>query len=874
MLYGRSAEQAVLAGLLDGAREGRSAALVLRGDPGIGKTALLSWLAASAPRVLRAEGVEVEADLPFAALSQLLRPALARIGGLPGPQRAALERVFGLASGEPADRLLVGLAVLSLLADLADDGPLLCVVDDAQWLDSVSAEALVFAARRLDAEGVVLLFAARDGAFAAPGLAELRLPPLGQQDAARLLPASLDPATRFQVLAEAAGNPLALQELPQAVVSDDGGAPLTGRLVEAFHGQVAALPAASRALLLVAAAEDTGDLDVVLRAGGLLGADAADLRPAEGLRLVAVQGRTLRFRHPLVRTAVYREAPVADRIAAHRALAESADSPEHADRRAWHLAAATTGPREDVAAALEATAERARERGGYAAGVAACARAAELSEDDAERARRLLSAAELGIRAGDMAGAVAFAERAGGLRAEPRFLARVAGVEALAWFWQGAYPTAHDLLLAGADLDPEHAAQPLVQAFHTAWYLGSDALAATAGRLAEVDDPLAEVLVAAHAEAAPLARRPAMDAPPPLAASARAIGADAHALSQLCGTGFIAGQDAETHELAARLTARARADGAFGLLPTLLFFLAEAELFHGRHRDARAELADCRAIAADNGQRHWASQAAAVSAVLAAIEGDEAGCRALVAESLAGAAPGVPASGLSWTLWATGLLDLGHGRTAQALDGLLRLQDEAFAHHVCARRSVPDLVEAAVRTGSPDLARPAAAAFTAWADRSGRPWARALALRCRALLEGDEDAFAEAVALDGRPFERARTRLLYGERLRRARRKAEARPHLTAALEALDDLGAAPWAARARAELEAAGAVARDGTRPPGSSLTPQELQIVRLAASGLSNKDIAARLFLSPRTVGYHLYKAYPKLGVADRRELAGLAL
>ncbi|ROO84465.1 regulatory LuxR family protein [Actinocorallia herbida] len=872
MLHGRSREQADLAALLDGARSGRSAALVLRGEPGIGKTALLAWAAetAAAARVLRAEGVEVEADLPFAALSQLLRPALPRLGALPAPQRAALDRAFGLAVGEPGDRLLIGLAVLSLLADLAEDGPVLCLVDDAQWLDTVSAEALVFAARRLDAEGVVLLFAARDGGFAAPGLPELRLAPLEPQDAARLLPGSLDPATRLRVLAEAAGNPLALRELPLAAAGaahvNGGPVPLTRRLLDAFHGQVGGLPAASRALLLAAAAEDTGDLDVVLRAGALLGADAADLRPAERLGLVAVGTRTLRFRHPLVRTAVYREAPLAERMAAHQAIADVSDSPEQADRRAWHLAAATTGTREEIAAALEETAARARERGGYAAAVAAYTRAAELSEDDPARAGRLLAAAELGVRAGDMAGAVELAERAGGLHAEPPFLARVAGVEALAWFWQGGHPTAHDLLLAGADLDPERAPEPLIQAFHTAWYLGGRALAELLGRLADVDHPLARLLVAMCDDTAP---------PPPLGAAIPVLGPEPRMLAQVCGAGFIGGQDAATHELAARLTAQARADGAFGLLPTLLFYLAEAELFHGGHRAARADLDDCRRIAADTGQRHWTSQAAAVSAVLAALEGDAEGCRALTAAALAEASPGVPASGLSWTYWAAGLLDLGLGRTEQALDGLLRLQEESFAHQVCARRSIPDLVEAAVRAGSPDRARPAAARFAAWADRIGQPWARALALRCRALLDADEAAYTAALGLDGRPMEQARTRLLYGEWLRRARRRAEARPHLAAALETFDGLGATPWADRARAELAAAGALpASDAPRPAGPALTPQELQIVRLAASGLSNKDIAARLFLSPRTVGYHLYKAYPKLGVTDRRDLAALPL
>ena len=464
-----------------------------------------------------------------------------------------------------------------------------------------------------------------------------------------------------------------------------------------------------------------------------------------------------------------------------------------------------------------------------------------------------------------MAGAVALAERAGGLVAEPAFLARVAGVEALAWFWQGGYPTAHELLLAGADADPGQATELLIQAFHTAWYLGGEPLTVILGRLAGVDHPLARFLVAACGDGEPL----------PLTQSAFAIGDDTRVLVQLCGAGFITGQDATTHELTSQLTARCRESGALGLLPTLLFFLAEAELFHGRHREARADLDDCRRIAADSGQLHWVSQATAVAAVLHAIEGDERGCRDLVAASLADAAPGTAPSGLAWTHWATGLLDLGQGRAEQALERLLLLQDGQLAHQVCAHRSVPDLVEAAVRVGVPERAEPAFTRFAAWAARIGQPWADALVLRCRALLTSDESCYESALELDARPFERARTRLLYGEWLRRARRRAEARPHLTAALETFDRLPAAPWAARARAELEAAGAPAlRAESHPAAAALTPQELQIVRLAARGMSNKDIAAQLILSPRTVGYHLYKAYPKLGVASRGDLAGLDL
>ncbi|GAB3796499.1 hypothetical protein GCM10027605_04560 [Micromonospora zhanjiangensis] len=410
---------------------------MLRGGPGIGKTALLDW-AARLPsptdrplRVLRADAVEFEAELPFAGLSQLLRPALDRLDRLPEPQRRALAAAFGLGSGEPADRLLVGLAVLSLLADLAEDGPLLCLVDDAHWLDTVSAAALLFAARRLRAEGVVLIFAARDGALAAPGLPELALGGLAPADAVRLLDPTLAPDVRMRVLGEARGNPLALVELPRVLPSGGSGGmlPLTDRLRDAFHGQVAALPVGTRTLLLVAAAEDTGELAVLLRAAGSLGAGPADLPPAEQARLVEVRDGRLRFRHPLVRAAVHAAATYPRRLAVHRALADALTGPDTADRRAWHRAAAATGPDEDVAGALERTAEQARDRNGQLAALTALERAAELSEQDDARARRLLLAAESGLQSGHLGDAVRLAERAAGLVDDPEFHARVAWVE-------------------------------------------------------------------------------------------------------------------------------------------------------------------------------------------------------------------------------------------------------------------------------------------------------------------------------------------------------------------------------------------------------------------------------------------------------------
>jgi DNA-binding CsgD family transcriptional regulator len=854
VLYGRSGEQERIAALVDAAREGASAALVVRGGTGIGKTALLEWAAGLPVPVLRGSGVEFEAELPFAGLSQLLRPALDRLDRLPAPQRAALRSAFGLGGPDPSDRLLVGLAVLSLLAELAGDGPLLCLVDDAHWLDSVSAEALVLAARRLHAEGVVMIFASRDGGFPAPGVPSLTLEGLPPQDAARLLPPDLDPAVRFRVLGEAQGNPLALLELPR--VSTPGTTTLTERLVAAFHSRVADLPQATQTLLLVAAAEDTGDVPVLLRAAATLGAGPADLLPAEAARLIEVIGSRLRFRHPLVRSAVYQEAPYVQRLAVHQALADALTAPDMADRRAWHRAAAATGPDEQVAQALESTAEQARARSGYGAALAAFERAASLSEDPSAQARRLLLAAESGAQAGDLSGAVRLAERAATLVDDPKTLARIAWVEGHAWFGQGVPRNAYDLMTAGADLDPDLRGPLLVQAFHPAWYLGEPYLGAVLDKLESVDHPVARFQVAAM-----------RGQPPALASVAAQLDGEPRELVQLCGLGFVAGQDAETQQMAANLAARCRTEGIIGVLPTLLFFLAEAEFFHGRHRDAAVSLDEGLRVARDIDQPQWVSQLLAVQALLAAVSGDEAHCRDLVTESLAAAAAGEP-----WTTWALGLLDLGQGRIEPAVARLAELQDNPYAHQVCAHRSIPDLVEAAVRAGG--VVQPALDHFAAWAQRVDQPWARSLVHRCHALVSGREEDYLLALKLPARPFEQARTQLLYGEWLRRARRKAEARTHLQRALEAFERLGAAPWSARTRTELEATGLRAPSAAAQAPVSLTPQELQISRLAAQGMSNKDIAAQLFLSPKTVAYHLYKAYPKLGIASRAELARLEL
>ncbi|WP_371518053.1 AAA family ATPase [Kitasatospora sp. NBC_01300] len=908
MLYGREDEQSVVAGLLDAAREGRSGVLLLRGEPGIGKTALLDHAvgrAGEAFRVIRAAGVEYEAELPFAGLSLLLTPGLDRLHTLPGPQRRALEAAFGLAEeSAPVERLLVGLATLGLLAELATERPLLCVLDDAQWLDDASLDALLLAARRLQAEGVALLFAARTGGGApelpTTGFPELRLTGLPEPDAARLLDHRAGPglpaAVRERLLVEAAGNPLALTELPidtgtQANTPGSpppapGGLPLTSRLLIAFHGQVTGLPPATQTLLLVAAAEETGELDVVLPAAAALGVPAEHLGPAEESGLASVTpDRRIAFRHPLLRAAILQRAPHHQRLAVHQAIAGALPD---GDRRTWHRAHAATAPDAALADALERTAVRAEARGAHGGAAAAYERAARLTPDRDAATRRLVLAAEAATEEGKLAQAETLADEAGARTDNPLAHALLDQVRATAHFWRGSYPTAYRLLLdaAGTAIEAPHAARMLFQAFHTAWYAGEEPVIAVLDRLAALpladDDPLAPLARHLPAAVLPALGRPAPQPPTArdTAAAARKAGAETPVdLVQLCGATLILGRDDETAELAGELVAEARAKGTIGVMPTLQFFLAEAELFHGRHRDAEVTATEALALARDTGQHQWTSQLTALLAYLAALDGDTDRCTRLTAESLATTGPqtAAPAAGRPWAHWALALLDLGHGRAGEAADRLLTLTTGPHRYHVSATRAVPDLVEAAVRYGTPERSAEPYERFARWSAAADRPWTEALRLRCQALLGPDELAeSAYRAALDlhegtHRPFEQARTALLYGEWLRRSRRRTDARPHLRAALETFERLAAHPWAARARTELTATGTPAptTSPTGTPDSPLTPQELQIARLAAQGLTNREIAAQLFLSPRTIAHHLYKAYPKLHITSRADL-----
>ncbi|WP_149261392.1 AAA family ATPase [Actinomadura sp. K4S16] len=905
MMVGREAEQAVLDGLLDEARAGRSGALVLRGQPGIGKSALLEYAVARADglRVLRTAGIESEAELPFAGLHLLLGPVLDRVDVLPERQAAALRSAFGLGPAGQDGPLLVGLAVLSLLADLA---PLLCVVDDAQWLDQASAEALTFAARRVQREGVVLLFAVRGGGRTRlDGMRELPLWGLDGRASAALIAehaADLAGHVRDRVLAESEGNPLAIIELPAALTPEQrGGAipplsynlgalPLTDRVRRAFGAQAARLDEGTRTLLLVAAVEEAGDLDVVLRAAGALGAPPSALEHAERSGLLSFTGMAAAFKHPLVRAAVVQEAPLARRLAAHRALAEALGE-QHPDRRAWHLAAAATGPDEPIAAGLADTAEQAAARGGYAAQTAALERAAELTPDPARQAGRLVGAAEAALLAGDLARAAQIARRAGRATVDAALTARLAHVRAGVEFERGSPLAAAAILLTGADpiadRRPAEAARMLAEAVRNSYFGGDPALARRAAdRLLDVvgETPgavalggLARLMAGDPAEAMPRMRV--------LLAEAGRGGVTGTGERVIAGAmGMLTGDDEAALAIYEPLVADARDTGQIGWLPNALEHLAVTEMFLGRRRDAVVHAEEGVRLAESTGQLHRVDHLRCVLAWAAALAGDEDACRSLAEPAIARARTAGIARTAAWGSMALALLDLGHGRHARALDRLeaaSRGTGDGPLGLMNLVHFAGDQVEAAVRAGQPERADEALARFEGWSVASEQPWAAGVLLRCRALLTTVEDAgryFAEAVrahAKGGRPFERARTELLYGEWLRRAQRKAEARSLLRPALETFEGMGAAPWAERARAELRATGE-AGTSTRDDSAldRLTPQELQVVRLAAQGLSNRDIAAQLFLSPRTIGHHLYRAYPKLGVSSRSELPRLGL
>jgi DNA-binding CsgD family transcriptional regulator len=901
-LLGRRSESEALDRLLGAVRAGQSRALVVRGDPGAGKTALLDYLVehASGCRVARVAGVQSEMELAFAGVHQLLAPMLDHLERLPGPQRAALATAFGLSPGSAPDRFLVGLAVLSLLSEVADERPLVCVVDDEQWLDRASAQVLAFVARRLVAESVALVFAARVPSDEVAGLPELLVEGLGEGDARALLEGvvtgPLDPGVRDQLVSEARGNPLALLELPRGVTPAElaGGfglpsvVPLAGRIEESFRRRLDALPADTCALLLVAAADPVGDPLLVWRAAGRLGIGTEAATPAADAGLLEV-GARVRFRHPLVRSAVYRSASVQERRDVHGALAEVTDPEVDPDRRAWHRAQATPGPDEDVAAELERSAGRAQARGGLAAAAAFLERAAMLTPDPARRGQRLLAAARAKRDAGALEAALGLLVA---VEAGPLDALRTAEVEHLRGqiaFDQRRVGDAARLLLSTAKrlepLDAGLARETHLEALGTAIWAGSADGSGGVGEAAEaaraappgpdpprvVDvllDAFALRLTEGYAAAAPLLTRAlklvlALDV------------ASGEAGRWLWLTGRRAGAiialelwDYESwHALVARQTQVARDTGALVQLQLALNILAWTHLVAGELTAAAQLFEEDRLIAEATGNPPIAYN----EMLLAAWRGREAQALELIEATLQ--APTAGGLGVISASYASSVLNNGLGRYDAARDAAWRaFERDPVAHGPFL---VPELAEAASRTGDLALVRAALGWLSERTRVTSSEWALGIEARVHALLSGGNTAerrYRESIARLGRTrlrAELARSHLLYGEWLRRENRRLDAREQLRTAHEMFAAMGAEAFAGRARRELLATGETVRKRTVETRGELTAQEAQIARLARDGLSNPEIGSRLFISVRTVQYHLHKVFTKLDIRSRSQL-----
>ena len=898
VLRGRRVEREALERLLDAVRRGQSRVLVVSGEPGVGKTALLESAIGSASgfRVARAVGVESEMELAFAALQQLCAPLLDRLDRLPAPQREALGVAFGLRAGDAPDRFLVGLAVLSLLAEVAEEQPFLCVVDDAQWLDRASAQALVFVARRLFAESVALVLVTREPSDELQGFQELVVEGLSNGDARALLGSAvrvpLDERVRERLVAETRGNPLALLELPRGLTPAElaGGfglldAPgLSGRIEDGFHRRLAGLPADTQQLLLVAAAEPVGDPVLVWRAANRLGIAVQAASKTDGLLTI---GASVTFRHPLVRSSVYRVASLEDRQGVHRALADATDPAIDPDRRAWHLAQATPGPDEDVASELERSAGRAQARGGLAAAAAFLERATALTPEPSRRAGRALAAAQAKRQAGAFDGAlrlVAIAESG------PLNELQHAQVELLRGQIAFALSPGRDAspqLLKAAKLfeplDRRLARETYLEALTAVFFPGLPASdegvleAARAARAAPASpqpprasdlllDGLALVITDGYAEGRPT-----------LTEAVNAFRGDDIApaegrrwLSLASRVAALLWDDESWDVLSARLLQLARDAGALSVLPLALNTRAGVEIYAGRFAMVSSLLDEMAAANAVTG----AVLAPYVGLARATFQGREAEAARLIETATNELMSRGESQGLTFIQFATAILHNGLGRYEEAL-ATTRHAGEATHPSWWRNWGLVELIEAAARSGEAELAADALGRLSQTTAASRTDWALGIEARSRALLtEGDaaEPLYRQAIERLERTrirVELARAHLVYGEWLRRERRRLDAREQLRTAHELFTEFGMEAFAERARVELEATGEHARKRTVETRDDLTPQEAQISRLAADGATNQEIAAQLFISPSTVDYHLRKVFRKLGIKSRRQL-----
>ncbi|MEU8818989.1 AAA family ATPase [Actinoplanes sp. NPDC048796] len=892
LLRGRRHEQEELDRLLRDVRSERSRVLVLRGEAGTGKTALLDYLAetATGERVARTAGVEPETEIAYSGLQQLCAPLLTYLDRLPEPQRQALETGFGLAAGDPPDALIVGLAVLGLFAEAGADQPLLCVVDDVQWLDRMSEVILTFVARRLDAESVALVFGARSPGDERllGGLPEMRVEGLPDADARALLdsvlPSRVDARVRDRIVAETRGNPLALLELPRGMSAAElafgfgapGTAPLANRVQAGFERRIAALPEDTRTVLLAAAVEPIGDVPLLWRALDRLGVGVDAAGPAETAGLVEI-GTRVRFRHPLVRSAAWRSAPLAGLRRVHAALAEVTDPAQEPDRRAWHRAHAAVGPDEQVAAELEESAGRALARGGRSAAAAFLERAAQLTPDPKPRAGRALAAAWAQFAAGAPAEVPELLAAAELGPLDPLQRADVEVLRSQLAFALNPGRAAVEPLLGAArrlvDLDPAAASRTYFAASGAAVHagrLGGDDLrrVAAEARTVPADDSAAGLLLTGMTSWA-------LDGPvPAIPLIARAVAAFVHdedlaSLWMAVPALHEARDDEAFHRLTERAVKLVR-DGVAALSgrPAALTFRAGALLQAGRFADASVLVDEARAFHQATGM--YAPPGAELSLVVYRETEDEA--LALLDATAEAAAERGEGRVVGHVLYHRALLHNQHGRYQAAVAAAqASLEHPDFGIH---RWVLNELVEAAARSGDAATAAATRDRIAELTEANPTAWARGELALAGALADQDEEQFREALRL--LPASRlglavARVRLLYGEWLRRENRRTDARVQLRAAHEAFTTMGAVALAERAGRELTATGETVRSRTAGAApDSLTGQESQIARLAVAGRTNPEIGAVLFLSPRTVEWHLRKIFTKLGITSRRELA----
>jgi DNA-binding CsgD family transcriptional regulator/tetratricopeptide (TPR) repeat protein len=897
-LMDRCSERDALDRLVDAVRAGESRALVVRGDPGVGKTVLVDYLAdrasGSGCRVARAVGVQSEMELAFAGLHQLCAPMLGHLEGIPVPQHDALRTAFGLAAGPLPDRFFVGLATLSLLSEVAGERPLICVIDDEQWLDRASAQALGFAARRLAADPVGLVFAVREPGSDLAGLPELEVDGLRDDDARALLesalPGPLDARVRDLIVAETRGNPLALLELPRGLTPAElaggfglpGAAPLAGRIEDSFARQLDALPDQARRLLLVAAADPSGDRALVWRAARRLGIPVQAAGPAVETGLVEF-GAPVRFRHPLARSATYRSASVSDRQQVHAALAAVTDPQADPDRRAWHGAQAAAGPDEVVAAELERSAGRAQARGGMAAAAAFLEWSVLLTADPARYAERILAAAQVNMQAGAFGKALELLETAQAGPLDEFQHAQVDLLRGHVAFASGLGSDAPPLLLKAArrlePFDLDLARETYLTAWTAAGFAGPAvrdvlleicravlALPPTPGDPRPLDllvNGLALLTIDGHGAAAPTLQRAAdVLAGIPVEDVLR-WGWIATAASALLWD--IEGMDA----ISARHVQLARDAGALGQLPTSLAQLGITRPWMGDFAGTASVIAESDSVAAATGS----PMAPYTLLRLLALQGRQAEASAAIASAIELAAASGQVQAAAWAHWAAAILYNGLARYDEAASAV-----REYIWNInpwMSMWAMPELVEAAARAGDAGLARDALERLAETTRPCRNDAALGIEARCRALLSHGADAddlYREAIdrlrCTRLRP-ELARAHLLYGEWLRRESRRVDARDQLRTAHDIFAAIGMEAFAERARRELTATGEKVRKRSAETRDQLTPQEEQIARLARDGLSNPEIGARLFLSSRTVEWHLRKVFTKLGIGSRHEL-----